>query len=110
MWTAVFNETFDWSKGWTYNGLVISNGSEVTFDNIPFPKNSNENKYIVGGDNGFVFELEFMTQNVIDENAVVCDMLTKDGTGGLQITGSEIKFIVPGSNEMVCSRFNSEEI
>ena len=28
---AIFNETFDWSQGWTNNGLVVSDGDQIVF-------------------------------------------------------------------------------
>ena len=109
---ATFNDTFDWSQGWTENGLVISEGCEVSFDYAPFPKLVNDpNIYNVGGLNAYTFEIEFMTQNVTDENAVVCDMTDERGDKktGLQITGSEIKFTTP-NGESVSTRFKSGEM
>ena len=109
---ATFNETFDWSQGWTENGLVVSEGCEVSFDYAPFPKTVNDpNIYNVGGLNAYTFEIEFMTQNVTDENAVVCDMTDERGDKktGLQITGSEIKFTTP-NGESVSTRFKSDEM
>lgn len=112
---AFFNKEFDWSKGWTENGLVISEGSKVSFDYIPFPihrngANEEEKKEFVGGSNAYTFEIEFMTQNVTNENAVVCSMIDElDGKCGLQITGSEIKFTTPAGNS-VSTRFKAEEM
>ena len=48
-----------------------------------------------------------MTQNVTDENAVVCDMTYNNY--GLLITGSEFKFTTPNGNS-VNTRFKSEEM
>ena len=109
---ATFNEEFDWSQGWTDNGLVISDGCEVSFDYAPFPKVVNDpNIYNVGGLNAYTFEIEFMTQNVTDENVVVCNMTDERGekNTGLQITGSEIRFTTP-NGESVSTRFKSEEM
>ena len=109
---ATFNDAFDWSQGWTENGLVVSEGCEVSFDYAPFPKSVNDpNIYNVGGLNAYTFEIEFMTQNVTDENAVVCDMTDERGDKktGLQITGSEIKFTTP-NGESVSTRFKSGEM
>jgi hypothetical protein len=114
--TATFSETFDWSQGWTKNGLVISDGCEVIFDYAPFPQQKTDstveesNEY-VGGDKAFTFEIEFMTQNVTDENAVLCDMTNELSTNdcGLLITGSEIKFTTPGG-ESVSSRFKEGDM
>ena len=113
---ATFNKDFDWSQGWTDNGLVISEGCEVTFDYAPFPQQKSnattaESNEFVGGEKAYTFEIEFMTQNVTDENAVVCDMTdeTEGGNCGLLITGSQIKFTTP-NGESVSTRFKSEEM
>ena len=114
--SAIFSETFDWSQGWTPNGLVLSNGCEVVFDYAPFPQQINnptveEAMEYVGGDKAFSLEIEFMVQNVTDENAVLCDMTNELSTNdcGLLITGSEIKFTTPGG-ESVSSRFKEGDM
>jgi hypothetical protein len=61
----------------------------------------------VGGLKGYTFEIEFMTQNVTDENAVVCDM-TYNGCG-FKITGSQFIFTTPQKNS-VSTRFKSDEM
>lgn len=109
---AKFNDEFDWSQGWTNNGLVISDNCEVRFDYTPFPKQNDDDsedlkKEWVGGLKGYTFEIEFMTQNVTDENAVVCDM-TYDGCG-FKITGSQFIFTTPQKNS-VSTRFKSDEM
>ena len=113
---ATFNNDFDWSQGWTDNGLVISEGCEVTFDYAPFPQQKSnattaESNEFVGGEKAYTFEIEFMTQNVTDENAVVCDMTdeTEGGKCGLLITGSQIKFTTPNGGS-VSTRFKAEEM
>ena len=110
--SAKFNDEFDWSQGWTNNGLVISDNCEVRFDYAPFPKQNEYDsedlkKEWVGGLKGYTFEIEFMTQNVTDENAVVCDM-TYDGCG-FKITGSQFIFTTPQKNS-VSTRFKSDEM
>ena len=114
--SATFSDTFDWSQGWTSNGLVLSKGCEVVFDYAPFPQQVNtptveEEMEYVGGDRSFTMEIEFMTQNVTDENAVLCDMTNELSTNncGLLITGSEIKFTTPGG-ESVSSRFREGDM
>ena len=113
---ATFNKDYDWSQGWTENGLVVSEGCEVKFDYTPFPQqkddaSTEESNEYVGGRKAYTFEIEFMTQNVTDENAVVCDMMdeTEGGKCGLQITGSEFRFTTPGG-ESVSTRFKAEEM
>lgn len=110
--SAKFNNEFDWSQGWTNNGLVISDNCEVKFDYAPFPKQNDTDseelkKEWVGNLKGYTFEIEFMTQNVTDENAVVCDM-TYNGCG-FKITGSQFIFTTPQKNS-VSTRFKSDEI
>ena len=114
--SATFSETFDWSQGWTSNGLVLSDGCEVVFDYAPFPQQINnptveEAMEYVGGDKAFSMEIEFMVQNVTDENAVLCDMTNELNTNdcGLLITGSEIRFTTPGG-ETVSSRFKEGDM
>lgn len=114
--SATFSETFDWSQGWTSNGLVLSDGCEVVFDYAPFPQQINnptveEAMEYVGGDKAFSMEMEFMVQNVTDENAVLCDMTNELNTNdcGLLITGSEIRFTTPGG-ETVSSRFKEGDM
>ena len=111
-YSAEFNPDFDWSKGWTDNGLVISKNSEIKFDYIPFPAKELEGLHHVGGrNNGYTFEIEFMTQNVTKENVPLCDMVNNDGNGvcGIQITGTEFKFIAPDGNS-VSTRFKTGDL
>lgn len=98
-------DNFDWSQGWTSNGLVVSQGSKLNFDYAPFSEGEDKIDSI---DKGFTFEIEFMTQNVINESTIVCDMKSEDC--GLQITGSEIKFIIPSGKKSVSTRFKSDEL
>lgn len=111
--TAKFSENFDWSQGWTKDGLVLSKDCEVEFDYAPFPyqDGTNKNDY-VGGDKPYTLEIEFMTQNVTDESAVLCNMIDEKNPTvgrGLLITGSEIKFVVSG-DKAVSSRFKEGDI
>ena len=110
---ASFNEDFDWSQGWTKDGLAVLEKSIVTFDYAPFPKweEGSPNDYeFVGGDNGFTMELEFKTQNVTNENAVLCDMMDEmRGTCGFKITGTNFEFVTP-SERKVSTRFKSDEM
>lgn len=100
-------KNFTWSEGWSKNGLVITNGSELSFNYAPFP--GSDGSYIVGkdGENSYTIEIEFMTQNVTDENAVLCDMMGNDC--GLKITASEIKFKITEGKE-VGTRFIPNEL
>lgn len=101
-----FNKDFIWSEGWSKNGLVITNGSELSFNYAPFP--GSKGSYIVG-DNGndYTIEIEFMTQNVTNEDDTLCDMANSNC--GLLITASEIKFKITDGEE-VGTRFNPNEL
>mgnify|MGYP003300458804 CR=1 FL=1 len=100
------------SEGWTSNGLVVGENCEVSFDYVPFPYQSfNGTSEGVGGNNGYTFEIEFMTQNVTNEDDVVCNMVDEreNGSCGLLITGSEFKFTTPNGNS-VSTRFKANEM
>ena len=74
---------FSWTpqSGWKDGWLVIPNGASVQ---IPFaPLSTDEAKTI---------EIEFGTEDVRDDDAVVCDMRNSSGTGIL-ITASEIQLV-----------------
>lgn len=117
---ATFNEEFDWSQGWTEKGLVINDKCELIFDYTPFPihkenATGEEELEFIGGTNSYTFEIEFMTQNVTNEDAIVCDMKneTDDSFCGFQITGSEFRFFLPnskGETPDVSTRFKSNEL
>ena len=97
--------------------MVVGEHSEVVFDYAPFPLQKTSpsaeeaNEYVGGSGNGYTLEIEFMTQNVTNEEAIVCDMMDERDGGkcGLQITGSQIKFTTPNGNS-VSTRFKSEEM
>lgn len=115
IYKATFSDDYDWSQGWTDDGLVVSKG-EIIFDYAPFPvqkDNPSASELIeyVGGERAFSMEIEFKTQNVTNEDAIVCDMLSERTNTymGLQITGTEFKFLI-GENTGVSSRFKSGEM
>lgn len=72
---------FSWTdrSGWTENGLLIPDGSSFITNYAPLSGNAVTT--------GFTFEMEFETERVLDDNAVICD-LRNNGTGIL-ITASE---------------------
>ena len=111
---ATFNDGFDWSQGWTDNGLVVNDKCILTFDYTPFPIHENVTaQERVGQNQAYTFEIEFMTQNVTNEEAVVCDMKneTEDSFCGFQITGSEFRFFLPNSvTPDVSTRFKPNEL
>ena len=119
---VTFNDTFDWSQGWTKDGLVIGENSVATFDYCPFPKqefdadNDVKEEWVGGSIDGsgivrpYTFEIEFKTQNISDENVVLCDLMREDGKKtGIRITGNLFEFYV-SENEKVSCRFKEGEM
>ena len=96
--TAKFNN-FMWTdtSGWYNNKLVFDSTSEIVFENYnPF----------VGAKNGKTIEIEFSTNKVLDNNAIICDLISEDGTG-LLITATEATLKTQGYS--VSTKFKPEE-
>lgn len=74
---------FDWTEqsGWNNGYLVISNGASLTIPYAP-----------LATDTAKTIEIEFSTDDVKDDDAVVCDMRNANGAGIL-ITASKIELI-----------------
>jgi len=91
---------FGWNarSGWVNNALKISAGASVSINIAPLSFNPETS--------GFTFEMEFSTELVNDEDAVVMD-LTENGTG-LRITASEAS-LVSGNGRSVSTRFRAGE-
>lgn len=105
-YSAVTNSDFIWTQGWTNNGLVISKGCELNFNFTPFPSGNNYGK------NGCSFEIEFMTQNVTNDDVVLCNMMSESKSNfvGFQITGTEFIFNSIIENTKVSTRFKPNEM
>lgn len=115
---ATFNDDFDWSQGWTKDGIVVSKNSEIVFNYAPFPfQKSGENNqtiindYVGGLDKSYTFEIEFKTQNVTNDDVLLCNMVSDSDAFkcGLIITGTQIKFTTPGGKS-ISTRFKSGEM
>ena len=93
---------FKWNatSGWIDNRLVISDGASISVNYAPFATRSVT-------ESGFTMEVEFATDKVNDESAVVCDMRGTSGKG-LYITANEARFTSAG-DAVVSTKFKSGE-
>lgn len=92
---------FNWNatSGWVNNALLLNSGASFSVDIQPLLKDATST--------GKTLEFEFSTQNVEDDNAVVCD-LTVNGVG-LKITASEAR-ITSAAGEYVNTKFKAGEV
>ena len=74
-YTATFSG-FKWTEtsGWNNGQLFIDNGDSLTLDNyLPFESGDEGN--------GITLELEYSTNRVLDDTAVICSTIANSGTG-----------------------------
>lgn len=93
-------EGFNYSEtsGWNNNRLVIGDGNSITNTCKPLYNNSR----------GKTIEFEYETSNVINDNAVICDLRNSNGVG-LLLTASEASLRVgTASDQIVSTKFKSE--
>lgn len=98
--TATF-EGFEWteSSGWVNGRLKVGRGASVTFSYAPLSgKPTNAGKTI---------EFEFMTTNVNDDDAVICDLRGSNGAG-LLVTATGIK-LTSVNGSVVETQFRENE-
>lgn len=90
---------FKWNNtsGWVNNRLEIDTDSEIHFNYSPLNNHSN----------GKTIEIEWMSKNVSNEDAVLCDLTNDEGTG-IIITASSIIAISKGKTELI-EKYKSEE-
>lgn len=74
---------FKWNdtSGWVNNRLLMPSGTSFSVDYAPLDNNPT--------DTGKTIELEFSTLNVRDDDAVICDLRSSNGTGIL-ITATKV--------------------
>lgn len=98
--TSTFSN-FRWTNndGWQNGRLVIRNGAVLKVNFKPFQQDWK----LTGG----TIELTFSTSDVVDEDAIICDMTDNNGKG-LKITASSAQMSSSGSNPIV-TRFKSNE-
>ena len=99
-YSTTFNN-FLWTdtSGWYNNRLIISNGTSIDIDMQPFA-NSN---ILLGGS---TFEFEFSTMNVVNDDAIICQI--SNGSNGIFIKAAEAT-IVSTEGKTVSTKFKSEE-
>lgn len=100
-YSAVFNG-FNWNStsGWVGDRLIVSTGASIEFNYAPLLGDVTSN--------GKTIEIEFMTTNVTNEDAVICDLRTPSGVGIL-ITGNRV--ILRSENGVeIRTEFNENEL
>lgn len=92
---------FKWTarSGWDGGELVMSGGESVVVDLAPLATDATST--------GRTIEFEFATEDVTDEDSVICDMMDSSGAGIL-ITASSVVLRSAGGRE-VSRRFRSGE-
>lgn len=87
-YTGTF-EGFRWdeSSGWNNNRLIMPAGTSFSINYAPLSEEP--------ADTGKTIELEFSTTNVKDDNAIICDLRSSNGTG-LLITASKVSITSEG--------------
>lgn len=100
LYSATFSG-FYWNRanGWVNNRLLITGGAAVDVNIAPFTPDPTIT--------GRTLEFEFATRNVLDDDAVICDLRNEAGTG-LLITASEASLTSAGGSRL-SKRFNSGE-
>lgn len=80
---------FKWNEtsGWVNNRLLMPSGTSFSVDYAPLDNNPT--------DTGKTIELEFSTQNVRNDDAVICDLRDENGTG-LLITATKVSLTSVG--------------
>lgn len=93
---------FNWNNtsGWVNNRLVISDGSDIEINIAPFSNKDLTSK-------GFTLELEFSTDQVNNESAILCDLRNSSGKG-LLLTASEASLTSSG-DATINTKFKSGE-
>ena len=99
LYSATF-KGFNWNNtsGWVNNRLVINAGAYVDINISPLASDPTNL--------GRTLEFEFSTENVSDDDAIICDLRNEAGTG-LLITASEA--ILTSAGSRVGTKFKSGE-
>ena len=94
-------EGFNWNNnsGWVNNRLEMNAGSSITFNYAPLAGAPTST--------GKTIEIEWSTKNVIDDNAVICDLRGTDGTGIL-ITATKVSLYSKGG-VVIDTEYKSDE-
>ena len=94
-------EGFNWNNnsGWVNDRLEMNAGSSIAFNYAPLSG--------VPTSTGKTIEIEWSTKNVIDDNAVICDLRGTDGTGIL-ITATKVSLYSKGG-VVIDTEYKSDE-
>lgn len=94
-------EGFNWNNnsGWVNDRLEMNAGSSITFNYAPLAG--------VPTSTGKTIEMEWSTKNVIDDNAIICDLRGTDGTGIL-ITATKVSLCSKGG-VVIDTEYKSDE-
>ena len=94
-------EGFNWNNnsGWVNDRLEMNAGSSIAFNYAPLAG--------VPTSTGKTIEIEWSTKNVIDDNAVICDLRGTDGTGIL-ITATKVSLCSKGG-VVIDTEYKSDE-
>lgn len=92
---------FNWnnSSGWSNNRLKINDGASLSIDYAPLADSPTSS--------GRTLEFEFMTTNVNDDNAIICDLRNAEGYG-LLITATKVTLVSEGG-KVVENEFKANE-
>lgn len=93
---------FDWTKtsGWINNTLLMSSGAKIDFNIAPLGEDEPTNT-------GKTIELYLSSQNVSDDNEIICDLRNENGVGIL-LTASEAT-ITSRAGQVLSAKYKSEE-
>ena len=94
-------EGFNWNNnsGWVDDRLEMNAGSSIAFNYAPLAG--------VPTSTGKTIEIEWSTKNVIDDDAVICDLRGTDGTGIL-ITATKVSLYSKGG-VVIDTEYKSDE-
>lgn len=100
--TTFYNQPWNANSGWNNNALVLNGGATAVINNKPFAT-----EVYPTTRSGCVFEIDFETFNVLDENTELL-RIGGIGTACLVITASKAMLKASGGTTIV-SRFKSDE-
>ncbi len=100
--TQFFNQPWNGNSGWLNNALVLNNGATALINNKPFAS-----EIAPQARNGCVFEIDFETFNVNDENAELL-RIGDLGSASLVITANKA-YLRSGFGRTIESRFKTDE-
>ena len=101
--TQFFNQPWNGNSGWNDNALVLNGGATARINNKPFAEEISPTR-----NNGCVFEIDFETFNVFDDDAELLRISASNTSASLVITPSKAT-LRSSLGRTVVSRFKSDE-